>query len=193
LTVTAKAASPVSVSAKKAAKKPTKNTNPVERRAQSQRATKRWANVPPEERRAHAVEMVGMRWASAKDGYADAEHYFKVTDLDEAADSYQQMRNIYEMAGKVLDTRFQEERQNEERCSNKACPFEPGGKRFDRNNPWFYRNAQKDPLTGRLYNVFACSPQCMVAVGAPGTKGREAPVTDARSPNFQPPRGAANA
>ena len=127
-----------------------------------------------------------MRWASAKDGVADAEHYFKTADLDEAAETYQQMRKIYELSGKVLDTRFQDERQNEERCSNPNCPFEPGGKKFDRNNPWYFRIAKKDPLTSRLYNQFACSPQCMVAIGAPGTKGREAPVTDVRSPNFQP-------
>lgn len=193
MTGIAKAASPVSVSTKKSAKKLGKNTTQPGRAAQSDRARKRWAGVPPEERRARAVEMIGMRWASAKDGYADAEHYFKTADLDEAAETYQQMRKIYEMSGKVLDTRFQDERQNEERCSNPKCPFEPGGKRFDRNTPWLHRNAQKDPLTGRLYNVFACSTQCMVAIGAPGTKQREAPVTDARSPHFQPPRGAANA
>lgn len=186
--MTAKATSPVSV---KRAKKPAKNTNPVERRAQSDRARKHWAKVPAEERTARATELAGMRWSTSKDGFADAEHYFKVTDLDEAAETYQQMRKIYEMAGKVLDTRFQDERQNEERCSNKNCPFEPGGKRFDRNNPWFMRIAKKDPLTSRLYNEFACSAQCMVAIGAPGTKGREAPVTDARNPHYQPPAGRA--
>jgi hypothetical protein len=43
----------------------------------------------------------------------------------------------------------------------------------------------KDPESGRLYNVFACSPSCSVAINAPGTKPREAPITDARNPNFQ--------
>jgi hypothetical protein len=184
LTGTAKAVLPASVERARSKSKNKSTSTPAQKTAQSSRARKRWANVPAEDRQESMRNMAQMRWATTERGYADAEHYFKITELDEAAETYQQMRKIYEMAGKVLDSRFQDERQNEERCSNPNCPFEPGGKRFDRNTPWFMRIAKKDPLTGRLYNQFACSPQCMVAIGAPGTKQREAPTTDARSPHF---------
>jgi hypothetical protein len=179
LTGIVKVASPVSVERghkAKPAKKAPKNT------AQAERARKRWAGVPPEERSANARGMALERWATTEQGYVEAEHYFTTTDLDQAAETLQQMRKIYEMACKTLDTRFQAERQDQEKCSNPDCPRQA---KFDRNNPWYVRYAVKDQLTSRLYNVFACSPQCAVAINAPGTKPREAPISDARNPNFQ--------
>lgn len=179
MTGTAKAASPVSVNRAGAAKKtPTK----AEKVAQSARARKRWADVPAEERSANARDMALERWATTERGYAEAELYFRTTDLDHAAETLQQMRKIFEMAGKTLDTRFQAERQDQEKCSNPECPRQA---KFDRNNPWYMRYSVKDPVTSRLYNVFACSPMCAVAINAPGTKPREAPITDARNPSFQ--------
>jgi hypothetical protein len=186
LTVTQKATSPVSANPARSRKKPpakaSKNT------AQAERARKRWAKVPAEDRSENARGMALHRWATSEHGYAEAELYFKTADLDEATESYAQVRKIYEMAGKELDVRLQAERQDQEKCSNPHCTGGPKGdaKRFDRNNPWYLRYSQKDSATGRLYNVFACSPGCAVAINAPGTKPREAPITDVRNPNFQP-------
>jgi hypothetical protein len=152
-----------------------------ERSAQSERARKRWAGTTAEDRSENARGMALHRWATTEHGYAEAEQYFKAADMDEATETYAQIRKIFEMAGKTLDTRFQADQQ--EKCSNPDCPI-PGGKRFDRNSPWYLRVPQKDPATGRLYNRFACSPGCAVALNLPGTKPREAPITDARNPNY---------
>jgi hypothetical protein len=156
--------------------------------AQAERARKRWAKVPAEDRSENARGMALHRWATTETGYADAELYFKTADLDEATETYSQVRKIFEMAGKEIDVRLQAERQDQEKCSNPQCQggLKGGPKMFDRNNPWYLRYAVKDPDTGRLYNVFACSPGCAVAINAPGTKPREAPITDVRNPNFQP-------
>lgn len=175
MTGTAKVESKVSVERARparTAKKPAKNT------IQATNARKNWAGVPAAERSERMRDLSRQRWAANAQNIAEAEMYFKTTDLDEAMEAYQEIRTIYEMSGKIIDTRFQAERQEEEKCSNPVC-----GKRFDRNTTWYFRQAKKDVLTGRLYNVFACSAACMVAIGAPGTKALPAPLTDARHPS----------
>lgn len=179
--MTQKATSPVSDSQARSRKNPPKKASNT---AQSERARKRWAKVPAGDRSENARGMVLHRWATTERGFAEAETYFKTVDVDEATETYAQIRKIFEMAGKTIDARFQAAQQ--EKCSNPQCPnHQP---RFDRNNPWYLRVPMKDQVTGRLYNLFACSPGCAVALNLPGTKPREAPITDVRNPNFQPPQ-----
>jgi hypothetical protein len=135
--------------------------------AQSARAQKRWAGVPAEERSANSRALALQRWAGNAEDETAIKHYFATEDLDTAMESYQQMRSTFEMIGKLLDGRFQAERQAEEKCSNPAC-----GKKFDRNMPWYYRNAKRHSVTGAVYNEFACSAACMIAIKGVGTEKR---------------------
>ena len=183
MTGTTKAGLPASIESARPARPTRAAKKPVKNSTQATNARKRWAGVEPEARSKSMREIARQRWAADEINFAEAELYFKTADLDEGMETYQEMRKIYEMAGKMMDQRFQEERQQEEKCSNPKCPFEEGGKKFDRNVPWYFRQAKKDPATGRLYNVFACSAGCMVAIGAPGTKALPAPASDARHPS----------
>lgn len=135
--------------------------------AQKANAHKRWDAVPPEQRSENSRDMARQRWTADEEADAADKKYFETEDLDAAMESYQQMRRTFEMAGKILDARFQAERQAEEKCSNPVC-----GKHFDRNTPWYYRNAERNPISGAAYNVFACSQACMIAIKGVGTQKR---------------------
>lgn len=166
MTETAKVASSASVKHTSRKKAPAKATT-SNSAAQSRNAQKRWTGVPPEQRSENMREIARQRWAASEVDDAAMKEYFETEDLDAAMEAYQQMRKTFETAGKILDGRFQAERQADEKCSNPAC-----GKHFDRNTPWFYRNAERNPITGAAYNVFACSQSCMIAIKAVGTQKR---------------------
>lgn len=163
-----------SASGKGASKKAALKQLPAPNLAQSSNARKRWSGVPAAERSANARAMAKTRWQHDATSDADIRHYFETADLDEAMEQYQGMRKTYEAVGKLLDTRFQNERQQEECCSNPACKNGSGGvpKKFDRNNGWFYRDTRRDPGTNRMYNTFACCAACMVLVGGPQPQKR---------------------
>jgi hypothetical protein len=148
---------------KKAPAKATAANSP----AQVANGQKRWNGVSQAERSENMRELARQRWAADEQRDADDKKYFESVDLDEAMESYQQMRRTFEAAGKILDARFQAERQADEKCSNPAC-----GKHFDRNTPWYSRNAKRNPITGAAYNEFACSMECLIAIKGVGTEHR---------------------
>jgi len=149
---------------KKAAAKSVTAPNSAAQRAN---AHKRWDATPAAARSENSREMARQRWKADELSDAATKHYFETEDLDLAMEAYQQMRKTFEMAGKILDGRFQAERQAEEKCSNPAC-----GKPFDRNTPWYYRNSLRNPITGAAYNEFACCAACMIAIKGVGTQKR---------------------
>jgi hypothetical protein len=168
LTEIAKVTSSVSVSKPaRAARKKAPAKVAANSAAQSANAHKRWAATPAAARSENSREMAHVRWAADEQSEATTKKYYETEDLDTAMESYQNMRRTFEMAGRILDGRFQSERQAEEKCSNPEC-----GKHFDRNTPWFYRNAIRNPITGAAYNEFACSQACMIAIKAVGTQKR---------------------
>lgn len=148
---------------KKAAARVTAANSP----AQVANGQKRWDGISQAKRSENMRELARQRWRADEQSDADDKKYFESADLDEAMESYQQMRRTFEAAGKILDARFQAERQAEEKCSNPAC-----GKHFDRNTPWYSRNAKRNPITGAAYNEFACSLECLVAIKGVGTEHR---------------------
>lgn len=149
-----------------ARKKPAANSA-----AQKANAHKRWDAVPAAARSENSREMARQRWKADELSDVATKQYFETEDLDVAMESYQQMRKTFEIAGKILDGRFQAERQAEEKCSNPTC-----GKPFDRNTPWYYRNSVRNPITGAAYNEFACCVQCMIAIKGVGTQKRSGPT-----------------
>lgn len=148
-------------------KKAAARVTPANSQAQSANAQKRWNGVSPATRSENMRAIARQRWQADEQSDEATKQYFETEDLDVAMESYQQMRRTFEMAGKILDTRFQAERQAEEKCSNPAC-----GKHFDRNTPWYSRNAKRNPISGAAYNEFACSLECLVAIRGVGTEHR---------------------
>lgn len=96
------------------------------------------------------------RWDGATQTEEDIREYFESENLDKAFEAYSGMRKMYELAGKLLDTRVQAERNQE------ACEY--CGKKFDKDNPWFNRDPVKDMATGIIRNIFTCSQACMIAL-----------------------------
>ena len=110
------------------------------------------------------TEVVNHRWNGVAQTEDALRHYFESSPLDMALETYSVMRKQYELAGKVIDQRVQDER-NEERCEN--CK-----KKFDQVNVWYNRESVKDPVTGTVRNVFSCSQACMIAIKGKGRKPR---------------------
>jgi len=104
------------------------------------------------------------RWDGVAQDEVSLREYFESAPLDSALESYAVMRKHYELAGKCIDTRVQEER-NQEKCEN--C-----GRPFDREHVWYNRESVKDPLTGSIRNIFSCSQACMIALKGRGRKPR---------------------
>lgn len=124
----------------------------------------RW-NGKTKGERSHAMsEVVGHRWNGVAQTEEGLRHYFENTPLETALETYAVMRKQYELAGKLIDARVQDER-NEEKCEN--CE-----KRFDGTNVWYNREAVKDPVTGTIRNIFSCSQACMIAIKGKGRKPR---------------------
>jgi hypothetical protein len=137
---------------------------PISSAKQSRNAKKQWAGVEPSERSENMRALAHRRWMANDEEMEATREHFETADLDGALEELYQLRKVYEMVMKILDGRVQATR--EEKCSNPQCTNGPGGtpKKFDRNTPWHYRNAERDPVTGAAFNVFACCPACMVAV-----------------------------
>jgi hypothetical protein len=124
--------------------------------SQAAKARKRWARKTRKERSKIMSEIAIHRWNGVSQSDDKIREFFESAKLDDAFESYAVLRKQYEIAGKILDTRVQEAH-NVEKCE--YC-----GKRLDKDIPWFNRDPVKDPATGIIRNIFACSQACMIAM-----------------------------
>lgn len=131
---------------------------------QRAKAKKRWNGKTKDERSHTMSEVAHLRWDGLAQDEDSMRQFFEQAPLDAALESYAVMRKHYEIAGKCIDTRVQQER-SQEKCEN--C-----GKQFDKDTVWYNREAVKDPVTGTIRNIFSCSQACMIAVKGRGRKPR---------------------
>jgi hypothetical protein len=125
---------------------------------------KRWNGKTKDERSLAMSEIAHQRWDGLAHDENSLRRHFENSPLDVALESYAVLRKHYEIAGKCIDVRVQQER-SQEKCEN--C-----GKIFDQDNVWYNREAQKHPVTGTVRNIFSCSQACMIAIKGRGRKPR---------------------
>lgn len=147
--------------------------------SQSKKAKARWASVPKAKRVKEARLRIRQRWDLEKEDEQAAQEFFTTVDLDKAMEAHQKIRKLYENSGRILDERLQKQRTSEI-CTN--CGFQ-----FSKAQPWYNRETVKDPATGGIYNKFACSQACLIAMKSPAAANHKA-AAKASAP-FPPPAG----
>ena len=119
-------------------------------------ARKRWERTPKKQRSREMSSVAKSRWDAVTRNDEQLRECFQKAPLDDVLEIYAVMRKQYEMVGRILDDRVQQER-NKEACAN--C-----GKEFSKDSPWYNREPVKDEATGIITNVFSCSQACMIAL-----------------------------